>query len=317
MRRMLWTLMVIAAVGLVVAGCGGSDKKSAASSGAATEASSGGGDVSAVLSAVKTDAAAQGPTKIAVDATFTVGGTPSGQFASFLSKPIHMTVDGATTGADVDATVALTVNDKPIKFGVISVGGKSFIQLDGKWFKSDSVTSAGSSLGTATPKVSTSGLDLSKITSAIGDPSKLFKDGATVSDDDVEGIKTDHVSGTLDAQGIIATLESVAKATGKKYTAPTAAEQKKVEDAFKDAKVDVWVGKDDHLVHKLAVDGTINLDTPQQGVGSVGIKLSVTSVPTDGVKVEAPADVRPDAELQAAALNLLGPFIGDLSAAQG
>ena len=317
MRRLLWTLMVIATVALVAAGCGGSDKKSAATTGEETQAASSGSDVSAVLTAVKTDAASQGPTKIAVDATFTIGGSPAGQFKSFLSKPIHMTVDGVTSGSDADATVALTVNDKPIKFGVISVGGKSFIQLDGKWFKSDSVASAGSSLGPSTPKVSTSGLDLSKITSAIGDPSKLFKGDATVSDDDVEGIKTDHVSGTLDAQGIIATIESVAKATGKAYSAPTAADQKKLEDALKDAKVDVWVGKDDHLVHKLAVDGKVGLDTPQQGVDSVGIKLSVTSVPKDGVKVEAPSDVRPDAELQSAALNLLGPFIGDLSAAQG
>ena len=317
MRRMLGTLTVIATVALVVAGCGGSAKKTAAGSGDTTAASSAGGDVSSVLSAVKTDTASQGPTKIAVDATFTIDGTPSGQFKAFLTKPIHVTVDGVTSGSDADATVSLTVSDKPIKFGVISVAGKSYIQLDGKWFDSAAASIVGSSLGTGAPKVSTSGLDLSKVTSAIGDPSKLFKDGATVSGDDVEGIKTDHVSGTLDAQGIIGAVESISKATGKPYTAPTAADQKKLEDALNGAKVDVWVGKDDHVVHKLAVDGTIKLDTPQQGVGSVGIKLSVTSVPKDGVKIEAPSDVRPPAELQAAAFSLIGPFMGDLSAAQG
>ena len=314
MRRMLWTLAIVATVGTVAAGCGGSDKKadSTAVAGTTSESSSSGTDVSQVLSGVKT--AALGPSKIHLDATLKVDGAPSGQGATLLAQPIHIVLDGTTSGADVDSTLTLTIKDKPVEIGLLSSGGKSFVKIDGKWFDSGAVSSAGSSLSPSVGKLDPSSLDAGKITASLGDLSKLFKPGATLSDDEVEGIKTDHVSGLLDAQGVTSAVASIAKATGQTITSPTATDVTKLDKVLKDAKVDIWVGKDDHLVHRLAVVGTITPEQATSGVTAVGVKVDVTSTPASDVKIAAPGDVRPAAELQAAALNLLTPFIGDLQA---
>ena len=144
----------------------------------------------------------------------------------------------------------------PIEAEIRTGGGKSWIQIDGKWYDlpADALSST---TGTSLPSgVSTSNLDAGKILAAIGDPAKLL-DNASVSSEKVEGIDSDKVSGDVNIAGVAAAapISRRAWATARRPL-PSQAEIDKTVTQLKKvvnkAHVDLWVGKSDHKVHRVA-----------------------------------------------------------------
>ena len=77
----------------------------------------------------------------------------------------------------------------------------------------------------------------------------------------------------------------------------------------KKAHVDVWVGKSDHKVHRVAfsVDATMDDATKQsQGIDSASVNLDVTTVDTSAPDTSAPSSLGTQSEFQAALMALLG-----------
>jgi hypothetical protein len=321
MRRSPVAVVALAALALTVAACGGSGKSSNSSSPASTgsSSSSGSGGAAGILSAIDTKAST-GPQKLKLDVTVDIKGAPTNQqLALFTQQPIHLGVDGVvdSTGKSADVNVSVTLGKSPLQAEIRSGGGKSWIQIDGKWYDLPANTLS-STTGTALPAgVSTSNLDAGKILAAIGDPSKLL-DNASVSSDKVEGIDSDKVSGDVNIDGVAAAAANISQSLGTSTAAAptqaqidqTAAQLKKIVNK---AHVDVWVGKSDHKVHRVAftLDAAMDAATKtSSGIDSAVVTFDVTTVDASAPDISAPSSVGTPAEFQAAVVGLLGKVMG-------
>jgi hypothetical protein len=319
MRRSPVAVAALVAVALTVTACGSSSKSSDSSSADTSASASGSGDAAGILSAIDTKAST-GPQKIKLDLTLDIKGTPKDQQLAVLTKePIHLSVDGAvdSTARSADVNVSVTLGKTPIEAEIRTGGGKSWIQIDGKWYAvpADALSSTtGTSLPTG---ASASNLDAGKILAAIGDPSKLL-DNASVSSESVEGIDSDKVSGDVNIAGLATAAATLSTSMGDSTsTPPTQAEIDKVvaqlNKIVKTAHVDLWVGKSDHKVHRVAfkVDATMDAATKQsQGIDSLSVNLDVTTVDSSAPDVSAPSSLGTQAEFQAAVIGLLGKVVG-------
>ena len=316
MRRSPVALALVA-VALTAAACGGSSGASSDTSG--TEVASGNGNAAGILSAIDTQAAT-GPQKLKLDLTLDIKGSPKdAQLAVFTKQPIKLGLDGVVdaTGKSGDVNVSVTLGDTPVEAEIRYGGSKSWIQIDGKWYDlpADALSSTtGQSLPSGT---SVSSLDAGKILAAIGDPSKLLKD-ASVSSEKVEGIDSDKVSGDVNMTGVANAVANVSKSMGNSGgKTPTQAEIDKVaaqlDEIVKKAHVDLWVGKEDHKVHRVAftVDATMDDATKSSsGIDALGVNFDVTTVDAEAPDVSAPSSVGTQAEFQAAVIGLLGKVMG-------
>ena len=320
MRRSPVAMAALVAVALTVAACGGSSKSSDSSTPASTSSSSSGsGDAAGILSAIDTKAAT-GPQKLKLDVTVDIKGSPTNQqLALFTKQPIHLGVDGVvdSTGKSADVNVSVTLGKSPIEAEVRTGGGKSWIQIDGKWYDlpADALSST---TGTTLPTgASTSNLDAGKILAAIGDPAKLL-DNASVSSEKVEGIDSDKVSGDVNIDGVAAAAANLSKSLGDSTaTAPTQAQIDKttaqLKKIVKKAHVDLWVGKSDHKVHRVAftLDAAMDAATKtSSGIDSADVTFDVTTVDASAPDISAPSSVGTPAEFQAALVGLLGKVMG-------
>ncbi len=320
MRRSPVAVVALAALALTVAACGGSGNSSGSSSPVSTgSSSSGSGDAAGILSAIDTKAAT-GPQKLKLDVTVDIKGAPTNQqLALFTKQPINLSVDGVvdSTGKSADVNVSVTLGTSPIEAEIRTGGGKSWISIDGKWYDvpADALSSTtGSALPTG---ASASNLDAGKILAAIGDPSKLL-DNASVSSEKVEGIDSDKVSGDVNIDGVAAAAANISTSLGSTTTAAptqaqidkTAAQLKKIVNK---AHVDVWVGKSDHKVHRVAftLDAAMDAATKtSSGIDSAVVTFDVTTVDASAPDISAPSSVGTPAEFQAAVVGLLGKVMG-------
>jgi hypothetical protein len=315
-RSPVVAVAALAALALTVAACGGSGKSSSstpASTGSAS--SSGSGGAAGILSAIDTKASI-GPQKLKLDVTVDIkGALTNQQLALFTKQPIHLGVDGVvdSAGKSADVNVSVTLGKSPIQAEVRTGGGKSWISIDGKWYDlpADALSST---TGSALPSgASASNLDAGKILAAIGDPSKLL-DNASVSSDTVEGIDSDKVSGDVNIDGLAAAAANISKSLGDSTsTAPTQAQIDKTAAQLKKivnkAHVDLWVGKSDHKVHRVAftLDAATDAATKtSSGIDSAVVTLDVTTVDASAPDISAPSSVGTPAEFQAALVGLLG-----------
>jgi hypothetical protein len=324
MRRSPVALATLVAVALTVAACGGSGKSSSPdTAGTAAAGSGSGGDAAGILSAIDTKAAT-GPQKLKLDMTLDIKGTPSNpQIAIFTKQPIKLGLDGVVDSAakSGDVNVSVTLGTTPVAAEIRSGGGKSWIQVDGKWYDLPA-NALSSTTGQSLPTgVSTSNLDAGKILAAIGDPSKLLEN-TTVSSEKVEGIDSDKVSGDVNIAAVANAVAGLSKTVGASTAKPpTQAEIDKtvtqLDKIVKKAHVDLWVGKSDHKVHRLTftVDAAMDAATKtSSGIESVTMNLDVTTVDSAAPDVSAPSSVGTPAEFQAALMGLLGKIMGGASA---
>jgi len=313
MRRSPAVVATLVAVALTVAACGGSSSSSDSATSAAPSDS--GGDAAAILSGIDTKAST-GPQKLKLDLTADIKGSPTDQQLALLTKqPIHLGLDGVvdSSGKSADVNVSVTLGKSPIEAEIRTGGGKTWIQIDGKWYDLPADTLS-STTGTSLPSgVSTSNLDAGKILAAIGDPAKLL-DNTSVSSEQVEGIDTDKVSGDVNIQGVAAAVAKLSSSVGNGTSAaPSQAEIDKtvaqLNKIVHKAHVDIWVGKSDHKVHRVAftVDAVMDSSTKSSsGIDSATLDFDVTTVDSSAPDISAPSSVGTQAEFQAAVVGLLG-----------
>ncbi len=313
MRRSPAVVATLVAVALTVAACGGSSSSSG--SGTTAAPSDSGGDAAAILSAIDTTAST-GPQKLKLDVSADIKGTPKDQQLALLTKqPIHLGLDGVvdSTGKSADVNVSVTLGKSPLEAEIRTGDGKTWIQIDGKWYDLPA-NMLSSTTGTSLPSgISTSNLDAGKILAAIGDPAKLL-DNTSVSSEKVEGIDTDKVSGDVNIAGVATAVANLSKSLGNSSsTAPSQAEIDKTVTQLKNvinkAHVDLWVGKSDHKVHRVAftVDASMDDSTKaSSGIDSATIDFDVTTVDASPPDISAPSSVGTQAEFQAAVVGLLG-----------
>jgi hypothetical protein len=306
-RRMAFLLTPLLLLSLIGAGCGGGgdDAPSASTSPAATSS----GDAAVILSSIK-PVAQQGPQKIALNLAVKLDGTlkdptvgallGSGPIALNLSGPVDATAKAADLAFDAKAG---KIN---LAGGLRVVGDKAFLQLADKWYElpADAFTT--------TTSGSTGSVDVAKALEALGDPSALIKNATVVGSEVIEGIDTDHVAGDVDTAELVKAISRVA-ATVDTSSSPIDASQiseatAKLEEFVKNAKVELWIGKEDKQVHRFKVnlDAVLDADTKaSSGLNGFNLDVALTSTPTDSPNVEAPSGPLPASQLQTD----IGPII--------
>jgi hypothetical protein len=306
-RRMAFLLTPLLLLSLIGAGCGGGgdDAPSASTSPAATSS----GDAAVILSSIK-PVAQQGPQKIALNLAVKLDGTlkdptvgallGSGPIALNLSGPVDATAKAADLAFDAKAG---KIN---LAGGLRVVGDKAFLQLADKWYElpADAFTT--------TTSGSTGSVDVAKALEALGDPSALIKNATVVGSEVIEGIDTDHVAGDVDTAELVKAISRVA-ATVDTSSSPIDASQiseatAKLEEFVKNAKVELWIGKEDKQVHRFKVnlDAVLDADTKaSSGLNGFNLDVALTSTPTDSPNVEAPSGALPASQLQTD----IGPII--------
>ena len=149
------------------------------------------------------------------------------------------------------------------------------------------------------------------------DPRNWLTNISNEGDEDVEGTDTIHIHGDADVKRIFADLGKIAQRApgGAPQLSPDQLRQ--VESAIKEASVDVYSGKDDHLLRKLSL--SLTLTPPQSAstsVNSVSINFSLTLSDVNQTQsIEAPSGAKPiSALLQQLGIGGGGP-LGSLGAA--
>jgi hypothetical protein len=303
MRRVAISLIVLA---LAAVACGGG-KSSTASSVSAAE----------VLSGVKTPT---GPQKVTADVTIKLDGAPAslGAAAAFLQQPIDLKVSGVTdpttNAADVDLTIALGALNLPLK---LQTDGKhAWLQYQGTWYDLGDLSNVGSIAGAATG-TTTPSVNPEQLRQLATEPGKLIKDPKVAGTEDVGGVPTTHVTGTLDISAIMNLAQQAAASAGTTTSPATTSPEvqstmNEIQQVLKTADVGVWVGQSDKVVHR--GQAHIVADTSQvagaQGLKGATIDVDATTTGTGPVTITPPANPKPIAELEQAVLGALGPALG-------
>jgi hypothetical protein len=317
-RRSALSLLLVAGLALTVAACGGSGGSSADSS---TGTPGGDSDAQAVLASIRTNVGDLGPQKISVKFTAEVSGSPKDpSLGAFLGKPITLTLDGPvdTKGKKTDLTFDVSAGPIKVDGGVRQVGADSFLQINGKWYAlpADALSSVTGATGATG---ATSSADPQAILSAFGDPKKLFTNATLAGTEDVDGIKSDHVTGDIDLAALVKGISAVAKTSGGSAgaspvsPAQIASAVTSLQQYVKSASAELWVGQDDKQVHRFSttIDGTTDDSTKaSSGIEGFKITVDVSATPTSAPSVEAPSDTAPLSQLQ----QDLGGLLGGLAA---
>ena len=319
-RRSALALLLVAGLSLTVAACGGSKSSSASTD--TTGATTGDSSAQSILASIRTNVGDQGPQKIALDFSATISGSPTDPtLGVFLSKPISIKLDGPvdTKAKKADLTFELAAGPIKVDGGLRQVGDASYVEVNGKWY-SLPAGSLSSSSGTST--TSSSSVDPGAILKAFGDPKALLSNAKLDGTEDVDGIKSDHVEGTIDLAALVKGIAAVAKTSGSSTSAsPVSASQiaqsvQSLQQYVQSAAAGVWVGQSDKQIHRFSttVVGVTDASTKaSSGIDGFKITLDVSATPTSTPSVSAPSNPAPIAQLE----QDLGGMLGGLAAAGG
>ena len=256
MHRLLRLAPVLAllVIGGFLAACGGSDLSS---------------DPGKVLASAKLPAA--GPAKsnleLQVTPSSSGGSSSSGALGALAGSGVTITATAqgdAASGLTADGKLTLGPVDAPIS--IRTTQDNAYLQLGGQWY------ATGSPLG----------LDIGSLTGMVGDASKLIKNPKATAVEDVDGIQCDRISGTIDPGANLAKqlggLAGTLPIDLSSLTKGTAA-------------VSVWVGRSDHIIHR------VQIDTTGGNAANSGLLLDISTVPSDAVTVQAPTGAKPLSDL--------------------
>jgi hypothetical protein len=241
-----------------------------------------------------------------LDATVQVKGSPS------LQKPIRIQASGPFEGHEgtlPSADITLQIGNgggQTVETGFLSTGNRAFVKFQDVYYEqpASEVRKANESLS--------SGKGKGRSLEALGlHPRKWLGRASDRGEEKVAGVDTTHISGTLDVKAILTDLNQFVKrssgaingATGQQPPRPL---QKDDIDAIasvvKDPTFDVYVGKDDDTIRRVA--GRIQATVPERdqatvgGVKSGSLEFSVEfRKVNEPQKIVAPAKARPLSDL--------------------
>ena len=155
------------------------------------------------------------------------------------------------------------------------------------------------------------------------DPKNWLENPKKEGEEDVGGTETVHISSDVDVGALLDDVNDLVRRAGTLGLQSDQVPQRlpertkrQIEDSVKNARFELWTGKDDKIMRRLEIE--FSFDLPQelrdqaQGVtgGTVKAKVEITDLNEDQT-IEVPKDARPLSELQ----NQLG--VGALGLGEG
>jgi hypothetical protein len=346
-------LLALALLGVLVAGCGtaAADKTdtTAAAAGTATTAAATG--TTAAAATETTAVAASEPAAIlnnavtaakpmpnvtgTFDLSLAVNGDTSkmpAQTAAMFSQPITIsgTVSASESPLAADVAIKAAFAGQNIPLGFKAAGGKAWIEFMNVWYEAPAeLMSAMSSAGSTSTTINQADI-MQQLKAAGLDPSTWVKDLKLVGEEDIDGTKAYHLSGSVDIAKLITDASKASQdgslqglipgaSTGTSVTLPSATDLSTITNEvgamFKSTTIDLWITKDGNQLRKAAVNAQIVPPAGQdaQGITDMTLKATVTMAPATGaLNITAPTDVKPWADLQQALGGLSSLFGGAL-----
>jgi hypothetical protein len=147
------------------------------------------------------------------------------------------------------------------------------------------------------------------------DPLSWLQDPTVVGTESIGGVDTDHISAGVDVSALLDDLNSVLARglpglpTGQQIPRRIPdSDRQQIQDAIKNAKVDVWSGQSDHTLRKATLVLTVDLPRSSTTLDlSLSIELTDLNQPQT---INAPTTTRPLSELLGQLQGFLGGAFG-------
>ena len=242
-----------------------------------------------------------------VDATLQVKGAPS------LDKPVRIRASGPFRGnegklpsADVQLAIDAGGGGQTVETGFLSTGNRAFVKFQDVYYEQPAaeVRKANASI----QRRRGNGRSLKSLGL---DPRKWLGRARERGEEKVAGVDTTHVSGRLDVKALLGDLNrfvrrsggAIGGATGQPAPDPLGKQDiDKIASVVRDPSFDVYVGKDDDTVRRIA--GRLEVIVPRRDQSTVGgvqggsLEFSLEFRHVNGEqKIEAPAKARPLSDL--------------------
>jgi hypothetical protein len=237
-----------------------------------------------------------------------------------LSTPIKLHVNGPfqSNGGRTLPDFALGVDfeggENPVTVGAVFAQGGGYLTIEGQAFSLGADVYRAFADGYLSAKRDAGGRSSDQPTlAALGiDPMRWLTNAKTVGSEDIAGTDTEHVSAGVDVPKLLADVStllgkarnvtsSASSATGANVpTQLSAAQRDRIAKAITSAKVDVWTGRRDHTLRKVAVN-------VQLTKGHVIFDVTLAQL-NQHQTVRKPAGARPISQLRSvmSQLGLLG-----------
>jgi len=241
------------------------------------------------------------------DAELELNGSPT------LERPVRLTAtgpfranDGKLPSTDLELKIGSDGGGQTVTTGFLSTGDRAFVKFQDVYYEEPASQVRRANRAFARRKNRRSSL------SALGlNPRTWLADAEDQGEEDVAGVKTRQVSGTLDVDAVLHDLNTFVRrsggaiggATGQTAPQPlSAADIARIGQIVKDPTFHVYVGEDDDIIRR--VSARIDFEVPKTsraalgGIdsGSLQFEIEFSNVNGDQ-EIEAPAKARPLSEL--------------------
>jgi hypothetical protein len=202
---------------------------------------------------------------------------------------------------DLDLRVGADGGGQTIQTGFLSTGDRAFVKFQDVYYEQPAAEVRRANRAIARNRGRRGSLR------ALGlDPRSWLGQAEDEGEEEVAGVETRHVAGTLDVEALMRNLNTFVRrsgsaiggATGQSVPDPLSAEDiREVGRVVRDPTFHVYVGKDDSIIRR--VSGRIEFAVPEEDRGAGGIEsgtltFSVELGDVNGdQEIEAPANARP------------------------
>ena len=218
---------------------------------------------------------------------------------------------------DLDIGIDAQGAGQTIQAGLLSTGDRVFLKFGGDFYEQPPEQVARNNR-----QLARNGKQGGGSLSDLGlDPSEWIVDASVEGEEQIDGVATEHVSGTLDVEALVEDLNGLVKRSAGALGGGDSAQPLRRSDIEQLSKTvenpsfDVYVGKDDDVVRRLSARIDVSVpDDDREDMGGItggSIRLSAELRDVDGdQKVEPPSDSRPLSDLTSQ-LGSLGSIAGD------
>jgi hypothetical protein len=242
-------------------------------------------------------------------------------------QPIRVSLSGPyqTSGANriprLDFRASLAAGPRSFNGRVVSTADNLFVGTQDRMYEvgEDQVAQANRQLAQQQGERRT-------LASLGVDPRNWLTDAKTEDDVTVAGVQTTHVTGKVDVTRMIEDLNKVAqRAAGSVGGAPSQipeADRERIERVVKEPQLDVYVGKDDDKVRRVAAKVTVEVPEEDRArlnglqSGNLSFNVELANV-GDRKRIAAPPNPRPFSQLQEDLQGLLGGLGAGVGGAPG
>ena len=243
---------------------------------------------------------------LSIEAELELEGGSSGRPLRIEAGGPFRTNEDKLPAVDLDLRIGSDGGGQTIETGFLSTGDRAFVKFQDVYYEQPAAEVRRANRALARRDAGNSSLR------ALGlDPRSWLGEAKNEGEEEVAGVDTRHVSGSLDVEALMRSLnrfvrrsgDAIGGATGQETPAPLSAEDiEQVAEVVRDPTFDVYVGKEDEIIRR--VSGRIEFEVPEadrEGLGGLESGTLTFSIELRDVngdqEIEAPANARPLSDL--------------------